>query len=226
MPAPPRSILLAVKPLPRQRQKSHAQEIAMQGYFSGIYSQMTNTQLLFAAVVLVLVIVIAVAGYIEHHRTRTLALRNRFGTEYDRAVLKNGTRAAESKLDDRKTRVDTLVIRDLGVTERERFVTEWHTVQSRFVDHPRASVTEADDLINALLEARGYPQVSFEQRAADLSVSYPCVMENYRAAHAIAVRLGQVEATTEELRSAMIQYRAIFDELAQPQLPHEQKTAA
>jgi hypothetical protein len=198
----------------------------MQGYFSGIYSQMTNTQLLFAAVVLVLVIVIAVAGYIEHHRTRTLALRNRFGTEYDRAVLKSGTRAAESKLDDRKTRVDTLVIRDLGVTERERFVTEWHTVQSRFVDHPRASVTEADDLINALLEARGYPQVSFEQRAADLSVSYPRVMENYRAAHAIAVRLGQVEATTEELRSAMIQYRAIFDELAQPQLPHEQKTAA
>jgi hypothetical protein len=198
----------------------------MQGYFSGIYSQMTNTQLLFAAVVLVLVIVIAVAGYIEHHRTRTLALRNRFGTEYDRAVLKSGTRAAESKLDDRKTRVDTLVIRDLGVTERERFVTEWHTVQSRFVDHPKAAVTEADDLVNALLEARGYPRAGFEQRADDVSVTYPRVMENYRRAHGVAIRPGQVEATTEELRTAMIQYRAIFDELAQPQLPHEQKTAA
>jgi hypothetical protein len=111
--------------------------------------------------------------------------------------------------------VGTLKIRELGVTERERFVTEWHTVQSRFVDHPKTAVTEADDLINALLEARGYPQAGFEQRAADVSVNYPRVMENYRVAHSIAVRLGQVEATTEELRTAMIQYRNIFDDLLQ-----------
>jgi hypothetical protein len=199
----------------------------MQGYFNGMYYNFSQTQLLLAAFVLVLVIVIAVAAYVEHRRTKTLALRNRFGSEYDRELLKNGsTRQAESKLADRKTRVETLEIRDLGATERERFMTEWYTVQARFVDHPKASVTEADDLISALLEARGYPQVSFEQRAADLSVSYPRVMENYRVAHAIAVRLGQVEATTEQLRTAMIQYRAIFDELVQPQLPVEHKSAA
>jgi hypothetical protein len=199
----------------------------MQGYFNGMYYNFSQTQLLLAAFVFVLVIVIAVAGYMEHHRTKTLALRNRFGSEYDRELLKHGsTRQAESKLADRKTRVETLEIHDLGATERERFMTEWYTVQARFVDHPKASVTEADDLISALLEARGYPQVGFEQRAADLSVSYPRVMENYRVAHAIAVRLGQVEATTEQLRTAMIQYRAIFDELVQPQKPAEHKSAA
>ncbi|MGP8270200.1 MAG: hypothetical protein ACLQLH_09050 [Terracidiphilus sp.] len=198
----------------------------MQGYFSSIYAQLTTTQLFIAVAVLVLLIVVAVAAYVQYRRTRTRSLRNRFGTEYDRAVLSSGTRDAESKLSDRKTRVETLEIRDLGVAERERFINEWHTVQSRFVDHPRSSVTEADELINALLEARKYPQVSFEQRAADLSVSYPRVMENYRAAHAIAVPIGQVEITTEQLRAAMIQYRAIFDELAQPLKLQDQKTAA
>jgi hypothetical protein len=199
----------------------------MQFEFNGESYFFTNTQLIVTGIVIALVILIAVAGYIEHRRTKTLALRNRFGTEYDRAVVVHGsTGQAESKLSDRKTRVETMTIRDLGITERDRFVTEWHTVQSRFVDHPKTAVTEADDLINALLEARGYPQASFEQRAADVSVSYPRVMENYRLAHAVAVRLGKVEATTEELRTAMIQYRAIFDELVQTQKSHEQLITA
>lgn len=187
----------------------------------------TNMQLIVAAVVLVVVVVIAVVAYLKHRRARTLAFRNRFGSEYDRAVLTHGSpQKAEAKLADRETRVEALKIRDLGATERERFVAEWHTLQSRFVDHPKTAVTEADDLINALLEARGYPQASFEQRAADVSVHYPRVMENYRVAHSIAVRLGQVEATTEELRTAMIQYRAIFDDLLQAQEPSGIRTAA
>jgi hypothetical protein len=199
----------------------------MQFQFNGMYYSFTTTQLIVGAFVLIIVVSIAVAAYVEHRRTKTLALRNRFGSEYDRAVVSHGSkREAESKLADRQSHVKTLEIRDLGVVERERFVTEWHTVQSRFVDHPKSAVTEADDLINALLEARGYPHVSFEQRANDVSVSYPRVMENYRLAHAIAVRLGMEEATTEELRTAMIQYRAIFDELAQPLKPTEQKSAA
>jgi hypothetical protein len=199
----------------------------MQFHFNGIDYQFTTTQVIVAALVFVLVVGIAIAWYVERRRTRTLAFRNRFGTEYDRAVLAHGSsREAEAKLAARETRVQTLEIRDLGATERERFVTEWHTVQSRFVDHPRSAVTEADDLVNALLEARGYPQSSFEQRAADVSVSYPRVMENYRLAHGIAVRLGGVEATTEELRTAMIQYRAIFDELVQDRKPSETRTAA
>jgi hypothetical protein len=199
----------------------------MQFQFNGMYYTFSTTQLVVGAFVLLLVIAIAVAAYVEHRRTKTLALRNRFGTEYDREVLQNGsTRAAESKLADRHSHVKALEIRDLGVTERDRFVTEWHTVQSRFVDHPKSAVTEADDLVSALLEARGYPHASFEQRAADVSVTYPRVMENFRLAHGTAVRLGKVEATTEELRTAMIQYRAIFDELAQPQKPADQKSAA
>ena len=110
--------------------------------------------------------------------------------------------------------------------ERERFVAEWQTVQSCFVDHPKAAVTEADDLIAALLEARGYPKDSFEQRAADVSVTYPRVMEDYRVAHAIAMRPQRAEASTEEFRTAMIQYRAIFDELVQAQKPQEKRSAA
>ena len=189
--------------------------------------QFTNTQITVAVVVFFLVVAIAFGLYRKYRKTRTSGFRNRFGSEYDRAVLTHGSsHKAESKLADRETRVEALKIRDLGATERTRFVAEWSTVQSRFVDHPKAAVTEADDLINALLEARGYPQTGFEQRAADVSVSYPRVMENYRLANAIAVRPGKVEATTEELRTAMIQYRAIFDELIQPQKPSEIKTAA
>jgi hypothetical protein len=188
---------------------------------------LTNNQLLFGLFLLALVVTIVVAAFLERRKTRTLAFRNRFGSEYDRAVLKHGSvREAETKLTGRETRVEALKIRDLGFNERERFVAEWHTVQSRFLDHPKAAVTEADDLINALLELRGYPHASFEQRAADVSVHYPRVMENYRTAHSIAVRLGQVEATTEELRTAMIQYRAIFDDLLQPEKPIETRTAA
>jgi hypothetical protein len=199
----------------------------MQGQFSEFYSHFTTTQLIVAALVFLLVVGIAIAWYVQRRKTRTLAFRNRFGSEYDRAVVTHGSsREAEAKLADREIRVKTLVIRDLGVTERERFVTEWHTVQSRFVDHPKSAVTEADDLVNALLEARGYPQSSFEQRADDVSVHYPRVMENYRLAHGIAVRLDRVDASTEELRTAMIQYRAIFDELVQDRKLRETRTAA
>jgi hypothetical protein len=176
----------------------------------------TNAELIGAAVVLLFLVIVAVVGIVHKRRS-----------EYDRAVVEHGSsRKAEARLADRETRVDALQIRELGATERERFVAEWYTVQSRFVDHPKAAVTEADDLIAALLEARGYPKNSFEQRAADVSVTYPRVMENYRTAHAIAVRPGRADASTEELRTAMIQYRAIFDELVQAQGPQEKKSAA
>jgi len=180
--------------------------------------QFTSDQLLWGGIILAIVLIIAVAGYLEFRRNRTAALRTRFGSEYDRAVRQSGSSGqAEAKLAGRTSRVQTLVIRDLGAPEHDRFVTEWYALQSRFVDHPKSSVTDADDLINALLEARGYPQVPFEQRAADLSVTYPRVMENYRLAHDVAVRLGRADASTEELRTAMIQYRAVFDEIVQPQ---------
>ncbi|MGD0730580.1 MAG: hypothetical protein ABR956_04905 [Terracidiphilus sp.] len=178
--------------------------------------EFTNTEITITVVIVCLVLAIVYGVFLKRRKNRTEAYRNRFGTEYDRAVLEHGSpQKAEAKLASRETRVDALKIRDLGANERDRFVAEWHTVQSRFVDHPRAAVTEADDLINALLEARGYPAASFDQRAADVSVNYPRVMENYRLSHGIAVRTGPSEATTEELRTAMIQYRVIFDDLLQ-----------
>jgi hypothetical protein len=203
-----------------------ALEDTVQGQFSGMFSHLTSTQLIVAACAIV-VVVIAVAAYVVRRRTRTRALRDRFGSEYDRAVVSHGSsRRAEAKLAGRETRVDALEIRELGATERDRFVAEWHTVQSRFVDHPKAALTEADDLVNSLLEARGYPRASFEQRAADVSVNYPVVMDSYRQAHTIAVRPGLGEATTEELRTAMIQYRSMFDELVQSRKPNASRNAA
>jgi len=190
-----------------------------------MFSHFTLAQLIVVAVVILFVVAIAVATYLEKRKTR--ALRNRLGSEYDRAVLSHGSsRKAEAKLAGRETRVGAFKIHELGASERERFLAAWQTVQSRFVDYPKAAVTEADDLIAALLEARGYPKDSFEQRAADVSVTYPRVMEDFRVAHAIAVRPSQAEASTEELRTAMIRYRTIFDELVQAQKPIETRTAA
>ncbi len=189
--------------------------------------QLTPIQIAAAAVVLVLVVAIAVGFYLRHRKTRTLGFKNRFGSEYDRAVLQHGTpKKAEAKLADRENRVEKMKICELSPTERERFAAEWQTVQSRFVDHPKSAVTEADDLINAVLEARGYPKNGFEQRAADVSVTYPRLMENYRVGHDIAFRSGKSDASTEELRTAMIQYRAIFEELVQEQAVGKVRTAA
>jgi len=187
----------------------------------------TDSQSVYAAFFIVIGILIVAGIYIAIRKSRSKAFKDRFGTEYDRAVIEHGSaHKAESKLSDRETRVEGLKLRDLGATERERFLSEWNVVQSRFVDHPKAAVTEADDLINSLLEARGYPRADFEQRANDISVTYPLVMENYRNAHSTAVRTGPREATTEELRSAMIQYRAIFDDLLKAGKQVDIKTAA
>jgi hypothetical protein len=192
-----------------------------------MFYQFTNSQLMIAAAVIVAAIVIAVVAYLTYRKTRTRAFRTRFGPEYDRAVITHGSsRKAEAKLADRETRVKTLELRDLGSTERERLVADWQAVQARFVDYPKSAVTEADELISTLLVARGYPKGNFDQRAADISVSYPHVMEDYRLANGTAVRSGRADASTEELRTAMIKYRTIFDELVQARTPQEKKSVA
>ncbi len=181
-----------------------------------MFYSFTNTQLIVAGAAVAIVFIIVAVGYLLFRRTRTRGFRTRFGPEYDRAVVTHGSSSkAETNLANRETRVKTLEIRDLAATERERFVGEWRAVQARFVDHPKSAVSEADVLISALLVALGYPKAGFEQRAADISVGYPKLMEDYRRANAIAVRPGRVDASTEELRKAMIQYRTIFDELVQ-----------
>jgi hypothetical protein len=192
-----------------------------------MYAELTNPRLIAGAVAIVLIILAGVALYMRRRRKTTAGLRIRFGSEYDRAVLIHGSeRKAEAKLADRETRVEGLNIRELGAAERERFIADWHRVQSRFVDHPKGAVTEADELVSSLLRARGYPVADFEQRAADISVNHPRLVEYYRSAHGVAVRVGKDETTTEDLRTAMIQYRSLFDELVEVQTPGVIKAVA
>jgi len=183
-----------------------------------MHLNLTDPRLIAGAVVIVLIIVIGVAFYVRNRRKTTAGFRNRFGPEYDRAVLEHGSEhKAEAKLADRETRVESLKIRALTVAERGRYSADWQSAQSRFVDHPKGAVTEADELVYSLMQARGDPVADFDQRAADISVDHPRLVENYRSAHGVAVRLGRDEASTEDLRTAMIQYRNLFDELVQEQ---------
>jgi hypothetical protein len=175
------------------------------------------------AIAVVVVLAIIVIAWIVMRKRRTEALRQRFGPEYDRAVRERGTSAAESLLSDRAKRVEKFRIRELAHDERERFVTDWRVVQSRFVDDPNGALSDADSLVNRLMEARGYPMSHFEQRAADISVDHPRVVDNYRAAHEIALRHRRGEATTEDMRNALIYYRSLFDELLQRDTAVEQR---
>jgi hypothetical protein len=177
------------------------------------------------------VVILVIAGlawlYLRKRRTSSAQLRERFGPEYERAVRTHGSeRRAEAKLADREKRVGTLKIRELDAAERERFSAQWVSLQARFVDYPKGAVTDAADLVSSLMQARGYPITTFDQCAADISVDHSKVVENYRSAHTIALRLGRGEASTEDLRSAMIYYRSLFEELVQGQTPLETKAVA
>jgi hypothetical protein len=166
--------------------------------------------------VVILVIAVLAWLYVQKRRNTTTALQQKFGPEYQRAVQQQGSeRKAEAKLADREKRVEKLNIRDLDPMEHERFLKRWESVQSRFVDSPKGAVTEADDLVSSLVKTRGYPVSDFDQRAADISVDHPRVVENYRSAHEIALRVGKDAATTEDLRTAMIHYCTLFEELVQ-----------
>jgi hypothetical protein len=179
-----------------------------------------------SVVVVVVLIAAAIAVVVHLEKLKTTKLRSRFGTEYDLAVQEAGSRKkAEEALHSRCKRIEHLKIRDLTVAERQRYLGEWETVQSRFLDHPRGAVTEADELVNSLLVARGYPVGGFEQRAADISVSHSTLVAPYRLANAITMRAGRNEATTEELRTAMIQYRTLFDALLGTNSSLEQQRA-
>jgi hypothetical protein len=186
-----------------------------------------NRQMIILAAVLVVIAAAMVWLYVRKRRHTTAGLRQKFGSEYDRAVLTHGSeRKAESKLEDREKRIEKLKIGELDPMERERFAKRWESVQSRFVDSPRGAVIEADDLVSSVMKTRGYPVSDFDQRAADISVDHPRVVENYRSAHEIALRLGKDQATTEDLRTAMIHYRSLFEELVQVPSTVERKAVA
>jgi hypothetical protein len=172
---------------------------------------MNPTVLIIAAVVIVGLIV---AGMLLMQRRRSEHLRSRFGPEYERAVEEKGGRSkAEAELAEREKRVEKLDIRPLDPAARKGFLDRWTEAQARFVDDPPRAIAFADALIGEVMKARGYPVADFEQRAGDISVDHPHVVEHYRAGHDIALRHGDGKAGTEDLRQAMIHYRALFTEL-------------
>ena len=159
-------------------------------------------------------IAVAAAGYYVWMRRRTEQLRERFGPEYDRTVQQAGdTRKAEASLAARAKRVEGLHIRPLNADEADRFSAAWQRVQNQFVDDPNRAITEADKLVGEVMTARGYPVGEFDQRVEDISVDHPDVVMNYRAARDIAVLHGEGKASTEDLRQAMVHYRALFRDL-------------
>jgi hypothetical protein len=161
------------------------------------------------------VVIVGIAVWIFTRKRRTERLRTQFGSaEYSRAVKQGGSqRKAEAALDKRAERVEALHIRPLALGDRARFVESWGRVQARFVDSPGGAVTDADQLLGDVMSTRGYPMSDFEQRAADISVDHPLVLDNYRAAHQAALRQTRGQASTEDLRQAMIHYRTLFEEL-------------
>jgi FtsZ-interacting cell division protein ZipA len=162
----------------------------------------------------VVVAIVLVAMWAASRKRRTSHLREGFGPEYDRTVEETGSRRrAESELTDREKRREELDIRPLAPGARDRFADRWRTVQERFVDDPNGAVRDAHTLVIEVMRERGYPTDDFEQRAADVSVDHPHVVENYRSAYDISRRAENGEADTEEQRQAMVHYRALFDEL-------------
>lgn len=167
-----------------------------------------------AAIVVALIVAIGSALVRERRRTK---LRETFGPEYERTVGEAGdVRRGESELQARRSRRASIEVRPLTTAARSRYERAWVGTQGRFVDDPAAALAEADELIRAVMRERGYPVEDFEQRAADLSVDHPDVVQHYRAAFRISSRAGEGGASTEDMRQAVVHYRVLFSELIEP----------
>ena len=186
----------------------------------------TEIGIIIAAAVIV---VGATALLLVLRKRRTKRLRVQFGgAEYERALAAGGSqRKGEAGLEARADRVDALHIRPLAAGDRSRFAELWLKIQGRFVDGPGSAVTEADQLLRDVMSTRGYPVTFFEQQAADVSVDHPLAIENYRKGHEIALQQSWGQASTEDLRQAMIHYRTLFEDLVgQPELAHAKAATA
>jgi len=167
-------------------------------------------------IALIAIAVLGIIGLMAFgwRRNRTAKLRDHFGSEYDRTVESAGSRTrAEDALVARAEEVKQYDIRPLTAAERQRYTGEWQMIERRFVDRPAASVVEADELITDVMRTRGYPMADFEKHAEHLSVKHPNVVEHYRAGHALIDRHTKGTASTEDLRQAVLHFRALFDEL-------------
>lgn len=179
---------------------------------------MNDTEKLWIVIALVGVViaVIAVALARHHARVRRARLQQRFGPEYDRTVEQLGdAERADRELEARARRVEHFRFRDLTAADQARFTQSWNAIQQGFVNDPAVAVTAANELINEVMRARGYPTLSFEQRVADLSVEHPTVIQHYRAAHDLAGSVHNGAVDTERLRQALVHYRMLFTDLLQ-----------
>ena len=173
-----------------------------------------NPQLIMFLAGIAVVVIIGIVLWAVARRSRTDKLREHFGSEYDRAVEKTGSRtAAEEGLIARAEEVKSFDIRPLTLAERDRFAADWKKIEAHFVERPATAVVEADELVELVMRTRGYPMADFEKHAELLSVKHPRVVEHYRAGHAIIERHGRSAASTEDLRQAMLHYRALFEDL-------------
>lgn len=173
-----------------------------------------DSQTLMIAAVVVVAVLIGVGAWAYWSRQRRVHIRERFGPEYERTVNTVGNPAkAEAILSERAARVNRFRLRPLTRDQAQAFAQQWRAVQTRFVDDPEGAVGAADDLVTQVMTARGYPLEDFERRAEDVSVDHPHVVENYRVARMLVQRRARDEATTEELRQAVVNYRALFDDL-------------
>jgi hypothetical protein len=173
-----------------------------------------DTDMWIAIAVAVAIVLIAVIAWMAMSRRRTSTLRGQFGPEYDRTLdASDDRKAAEAELADRRSRREELAIKPLTPAARARYSEQWREVQARFVDQPAIALAQADELVSSVMRDRGYPMDDFDQRAADISVDYPMVVENYRHAHRISTRVGSNQASTEDMRQGLIHYRSLFAEL-------------
>jgi hypothetical protein len=167
-----------------------------------------------ALIVVAAIVVVGAVLWLMNQRNRTEHLTERYGPEYQRTLEATGDkREAERELQDREERVKEYEIKPLSAEQRDRYVAKWKETQAEFVDDPSGAIAQADALVQDVMGARGYPMGDFQQRSADVSVDHPHVVEEYRAAHTIAERHATGGVETEDLRQAMVHYRALFDDL-------------
>jgi len=167
-----------------------------------------------AVIVAVIVIILIMVAYSAWQKRRREGLQSKFGPEYERTVVESDNRrSAEKELEARQKRRESLNIRELDPATRDRHMDSWRQTQARFVDAPADAVREADRLVGQDMTDRGYPMDNFDQQSADISVDHPDVVDNYRAAHGISLASDQGQATTEDLRQAMVHYRSLFETL-------------
>jgi hypothetical protein len=173
-----------------------------------------DTQTIALLAIVGVLAVLALVAWLRQRDNQSERLQQRFGPEYARAVEHLGSREkAEAELLAREQRVERLHIVALAPADAARYAQAWMLLQGRFVDSPRGALVEADRLVRELMLQRGYPMGNFERRAADISVDHPAVVDHYRAAHDIVLRDRRDATDTEDLRKALVHYRALFDEL-------------